>query len=215
MSSALGMSRCRRLPMPLLLFAFALIIGCDEESTQPVGNDWPELLPLTSPENVIANLQTIYNDKTHSAAQRQAAYASLLHPKFIFIFQEGDRPGLPPYWELEAERLAHKNIFEAQAAGDIFTMELRIISNQAQDLTPPEAGREGWQEVFATNVYLRLMTNLDEGIEVNGGQAEFKFPPAENGLFRIGEWVDLPRPGLIRDAAVESTTWGAIKAQYH
>jgi hypothetical protein len=90
MSSALGISHRRRLPMPLFLLAFALISGCDEESTQPVDDDWSELLPLTSPENVIQDLQIIYNDKTHSAAERLAAYANLLHPDFIFRFQEGD-----------------------------------------------------------------------------------------------------------------------------
>ena len=222
MSCAMGISRRRCMPMLLLLFAFALITGCDEESTQPVDNDWPELRPLTSPENVIWNLQIVYNDKTHSAAERQAAYASLLDPSFIFRFQEADigiglppcTIGLPPCWELEAELLAHKNIFDAQADGDIYIMELRLTHGPAEDLTPPEVGHEGWKRVFATNVYLRLMTNLDDGIEVNGGQADFKFPPAEDGLFRIGEWVDLPRPGLLRDGAVEQATWGAIKAGY-
>jgi hypothetical protein len=59
------------------------------------------------------------------------------------------------------------------------------------------------------------MLNLEDGLEVNGGQAEFKFPPAENGQFKIGDWTDLPRPGLLRGASVENHTWGAIKAIYN
>ena len=61
-----------------------------------------------------------------------------------------------------------------------------------------------WQQIFASNVYLRLMFNPNDGLEVNGGQADFEFapeltkPPAQpGGLYGgywIGEWTDLPRP---------------------
>jgi hypothetical protein len=70
--------------------------------------------------------------------------------------------------------------------------------------------RWGWQEVFAPFVYLRLMFNIQEGIEVNGSQGRFLFPPAESGRFKIAEWSDLPNPS----GKTEATTWGRLKLHY-
>jgi hypothetical protein len=80
-------------------------------------------------------------------------------------------------------------------------------------LEPPETGREGWKEIFATNVYLRTMFNPEDGLEVNGAQGEFLFAPAEDGRYAIAEWWDLPRPSPNRPA-VEPATWGAFKATF-
>ena len=193
-----------------------LVTGCNEETTRPQPQDDELVLPaLASPEHVIAAMQIIYNEK-HSAESRRAGYASLLDSAFVFHFQPADiNDGLPPSWGLEDELAAHAGIFGAQSANRIYSIELRVIHDPAGDLSPPEVGREGWQEIFATNVYLRLMLNPEDGLEVNGGQAEFKFPPAKNGQFKIGDWTDLPRPGLVRSASVENHTWGAIKARYN
>ena len=214
-------ARCAKTPslgrrmIPVLMVGLLLAAGCNEETTQP--EDDSLVLPaLTSPENVISAIQVIYNDKTHSKDDRLAAYASLFDSAFVFHFQPADvAQGLPPSWGLEDELAAHDAMFGAQAAGNIYSLELRIIHDPAQDLTPPETGREGWKEVFATNVYLLLMFNTQDGFEVNGAQAEFKFPPAEGGQFRIGDWTDLPRPFLANREAVERPSWGQIKTLFN
>jgi hypothetical protein len=198
----------------ILILGFAS--GCVEETTRPQEQDDELVLPaLTSPENVIAAMQIIYNEK-HSVESRRVGYASLLDTAFVFHFQPADiDAGLPPSWGLEDELAAHAGIFGGQTANRVYSIELRVIHDPADDLSPPEVGREGWQEIFATNVYLRLMFNPEDGLEVNGGQAEFKFPPAKNGQFKIADWADLPRPGLVRSASVENQTWGTIKALYN
>jgi hypothetical protein len=199
--------------LPMLIVGLFLAAGCNEETTQP--EDDSLVLPaLTSPENVISAIQVIYNDKTHSKEERLAAYASLFDSAFVFSFQINDIGGSTS-WGLEGELAAHDGMFGAQAAGNIYSLDLRVTHDPAEDLSPPESGREGWKEVFATNVYLRLMFNLEDGLEVNGAQTEFKFPPAENGQFKIGDWIDLPRPGPMGPLTVEPTTWGAIKALYN
>jgi len=178
------------------------IFSPDEED--PPGDTPPEIVPRTSPENVLKNLQAIYNDKVRSAIDRRTLYEQQLPPEgapvdvaFKFNFQPADiEQGLPPSWGVDSELAAHRAIFDAQETGDIYSLELRITNNPAADLSPPEVGREGWKEIFATNVYLRLMFNLEDGLEVNGGQAEFKFAPPVEGLFVINDWTDLPRPGI-------------------
>jgi hypothetical protein len=209
----------------LLALGLALMIGltggCEDDPTEPA-DDSLVLPALTSPEAVISAIQVIYNDRTHPAAERLEGYMTLLtnpsdppEQQFIFHFQPADiAGGLPPSWGLDQELAAHQAIFNAQSAGDVYSLELRVTHDPARELTPPQVGREGWQEVFATNVYLRLMFNVEDGLEVNGGQAEFLFPPAAEGRFRIAEWLDLPRPGLAPRSAVESASWGNIKASF-
>jgi hypothetical protein len=191
-----------------MLTAFLAGAGCifspDEEPTpQPTPE---ELKPRTTPDNVIADLEIIYNDKVRSATERRELYQSLLPPDgvppgnaFLFHFQPADiiAHQLPESWPKDEEIAAHDRIFHAQDNGQIYSLELRVTRNPAADLNPPQVGREGWKEIFATNVYLRLMFNVDDGLEVNGGQAEFLFAPPDTttGLFVINDWTDLPHPG--------------------
>jgi hypothetical protein len=190
-----------------ILMGLVMGTGCifDPEPGDPPGDPPPPILARTSPENVIKNLQAIYNDKVRTAIDRRQFYEQQLPPAdanpdsgraFIFNFQPRDieEHGLPPSWGRNEEVAAHKAIFEAQEAGRVYSLELTITFNPAADLNPPEAGREGWKEIFATNVFLRLMENLEDGFEVNGGQAEFKFAPPVDGLYVINDWTDLPRP---------------------
>lgn len=197
-----------------LILALAFGAGCNEESTRPQDDDNELILPaLTSPASIVSALEILYNED-HSDSDRLAGYATLLDSSFVFHFQANDI-GLPQSWGREDELAAHAGMFGAQSGGDIYMLELRITHDSAEDLSPPEVGREGWQEIFATNVYLRLMFNPEDGLEVNGGQAEFKFPPAKDGLFKLADWTDLPRPGALRSTSVDPSTWGGIKAMFN
>ena len=200
--------------LALALATAVLAVGCEDETTQP--EDDSLVLPEpNTPEALISGIELIYNDRTHGADERLAAYASLFDSTFTFHFQPADiAHGLPPKWGLEDELQANGNIFSAQSAGDIESLELRVTHNTAQDLTPPEVGREGWKEVFATSVFLRLMFNAHDGIEVNGAQASFLFSPTTGNHYSIADWADLPRP-LGRAQAVDPPTWGKIKANFH
>jgi hypothetical protein len=207
----------------LVLGLLVIILGCDEDSTEPEpdtpGPPWPA---PTAPESLLVAMQKIYNDRSHSALERFQAYSDLLpnelaplNEAFIFMLQPSDiQNGLPPSWGRDSELAAHQSVFEAQEAGDIYSLELRIEHSPVQELTPPQVGREGWKEIRATNVYLRLMFDPSSGLEVNGGQAEFQFPPERDGKWCISHWLDLPRPGAEEGRPVENTTWGGVKAYY-
>jgi hypothetical protein len=211
MFSSTELSLFRRLWMSLALALMIAILtaGCEDETTQP--EDDSLVLPEPStPEALISSIELIYNDRTHGADERLAGYASLFDSTFRFTFYLNDI-GIPQSWGLEEELEAHANMFAAQSAGGIYSIELRATHNPAADLNPPQVGREGWKEIFVTNVYLRLMFNPEDGLEINGGQTEFLFPPAAEGRFRIAEWTDLPRPGPLRSGS----SWGDIKMKFY
>jgi len=170
----------------------------------------------SAPDSLLLNIRALYNDKGRRVAERVARYADLFlpvgsQPGFVFNFQPADiHNGLPPSWGLNEEIEAHRGLFTAQDNGEIFLLELGMTYGSTYPIeNDPE--HVGWQAIFVSNVYLRLMFNPNDGLEVNGGQAEFLFPPAVEDRWYIGEWTDLPRPGPL---AVEPATWGAIKATF-
>lgn len=202
--------------VPCALLAF--LLGCDgnfcpEDCGGPPPSPVPQTIPPpNSPENVIEAIEIIYNDKVRSARERSEAYASLFEPAFIFHFQGADvAHGLPETWQLEQELAAHSRLFDAQERGNIYSVELVVRHGPAIGLIPSELGSAGWKEVFASYVYMRVMTNLEDGFEVNGGRAVFVFSPPSDGNWQIAAWMDLPGPTSEEESAVESVTWGQIK----
>ncbi len=195
--------RLSRLAFGTLAVVLALSSGCifdSEPDPKPDPIPGPELLPHRSPENLIRNLIMIYDEKVRTAVERREAYANLFPPDdvspelaFRFKFQPADIDfGLPPSWGRDEEIAAHEELFQAQESGEIYSLDLNILYDDPTDLN--EQGRDGWKLIFATNVHLRLMFNPEDGLEVNGGQAEFKFAPPVETIWYLNEWVDLPRP---------------------
>lgn len=202
----------------LALSAAGCIFGPGEDKDPPPPPPLA-ILPPTPPENLLKNLMTIYNDKEHSALERVNAYDSLFLKQtptrtgFIFNFQPADigpPNNLPPSWGLDEELEAHRGLFTAQDNGEIYLLELRMTYGAADSLDSLPEGETGWDTIFVSNVYLRLMFNPNDGLEVNGGQADFTFAPdlatARNVLptppghlpffekYWIANWKDLPRP---------------------
>lgn len=214
----------RRVCLALLASLALTAVACDDDPVEPEPIRW------TTPDELLKTIMAIYNDREHSATERLDEYEKLfLHasddqPGFRFNFQASDiDPGLPPSWGLESELEAHRRLFDAQADGHIYSLYLRMTYGAAERITG-EPDRVDWEEIFASNVYLRLMFNPNDGLEVNGSQAEFKFapdtskPPVDDARFYggywIAEWTDLPRPAPLAAPAVEPTTWGWIKASF-
>src|SRR5688572_14922471 len=199
----MSLRRLTGLMFGILALVITLSSGCifsPEEDDEPDPTPPVALLPHDRPENLIKNLITIYDDKVRTAVDRREAYESLFPPDdaapelaFQFKFQPADIAlGLPPSWGKDEEIAAHEALFLAQEAGEVYSLDLNIIYDETEDLQ--ETGRDGWKLIFATNVHLRLMFNPEDGLEVNGGQAEYKFAPPDGTTWFLNEWVDLPRP---------------------
>jgi hypothetical protein len=195
----------------LVVITLAAVLGCTDKATEPeLERSFPP--PPTAPESLVAAIEVIYNDRTHSTSERLTAYESLFDSTFLFWF----RPDLyvPPTWPLSVELAAHQNMFAAQDIGLVTSIELHIDYGAATDLDPPQPGREGWQEVFARAVHLRIMFDPYNGLEVVDDPAKFRFPPPINGRYRIAEWVD-GTVFALRSEWIESTSWAEIKASYN
>jgi hypothetical protein len=197
---------CRRLRLPIFLAALSLVLfglgcifGTDEED--PIGDPPPEIPPPTSTENLVKGLEVTYTDKVRSATERKQVYENLLAKPpacdtcraFLFDFQPADEDqGTPASWGRSEEVASAENIFQAQENGGIFELTLTIESLPEEEIVgDPE--KEGWHEVFATNVHLRLLTTPQDGFEVIGGQAQFQAYQYDNRWW-LAEWIDLPRP---------------------
>jgi hypothetical protein len=203
-----------------LLVALA---ACEDDPTDPDLEVMPPALqPLTSPENLVSNIEILYTDSVRTATERKTEYEKLLAPPsgcdtcraFLFDFQPADeQSGTPDTWGRDQEIEATTNIFRAQETGGIHELTLTIQFLPATEIQDdPE--KPGWKEVFATNVHLRLLTTPQDGFEVLGGQAQFQAYP-HGGRWWLGEWIDLPRPEpRPPETAVETTSWGGIKASY-
>lgn len=207
--------------LALLCFVTIALVACGDDNPTGPEPQPPELRPLTAPENLIYNIQVLYNDTVRTAAERRIEYEKLLAPPagcdtcvaFLFDFQPSDEvSGTPDTWGRDQEIQANANIFQAHANGGIFELTLAIQSLPAQDINDPE--KPGWKEIYATNVHLRLLTSPHDGFEMRHGQAQFRAYPAQ-GRWWIGEWIDLPSPRRRGPSfAVEPPTWGKIKAAY-
>ena len=192
----------------------AMLLGCTHKGTAPLEIERSFPPAPTAPESLLAGIEVIYNDRAHTADERLAAYASLLDSAFVFDAGiPSDGTGEHFIWWLNEELAAHQHMFDAQEAGYVTSIELRLSYGPATDLDPPELRHEGWKQVFVQHVFLQLMVTPTEGLEVNGIQCAFRCPPPVDGRFRIGEWNEYPRPGKVR--STESTTWSAIKAAFN
>ncbi len=203
------------LAIPLLLTV--LLPSCGDDSGQPEPEP-PPIPVLSAPDSVLRAIEVIYKDRVRTAEEKAAEYAKLLapltptDPGFVFHFTPQDvGNGLPETWGVDAEIEAHAGLFTALAGGQLHSLELRMTLNPARDLDPPQPGREDWQEIFATSIYLVLMFNPDDGLAVVGGQGRFLLAPAAGGTWVLAEWIELPRPTPIKS---EATSWGEIKSLY-
>jgi hypothetical protein len=171
----------------------------------------------TTPENVLANLESLYNDTRRPAAERLALYADLLAEDFLFVLDPDDvERGLPATWGRAIELDIHRRMFEARTRREIRALALALSHQPARDLEPPQVGREGWKEILVPAVNLRLLFTSFDGYDVAGTQARFLFAPAPGGRWRIAEWQDLPGRHArgTGTASVDGSTWGAVKALY-
>jgi hypothetical protein len=199
-----------------------LIAGCggDDPHYRPTG---PGVEPPWVPEvkdDVLYVLELAYNERNF------AEFEKLLDENFVFVFSEDDfnRGAVPfPSWERTDEIAASQKIFDPNLEGGkrVISIDLRLYYPEG-DWTEETANEshpdESW---FTKTVEYNLVVKTADNWEhrANGLKAQFTLREDDTtGGWRIVLWADdfgsyqALSPGA---AAVETTTWGIIKAQYH
>jgi len=201
--------------------------GCSNPS-EP-GTKAPSLLlARASPENVLADLKTIYNNRSNIVYRSRDTgfwvekYRELFHPDpsvFRFYFEVADAPYCFPngWWGIEDEVASFDSLF-TRWAGDIelsWTMEpsepdQRVLPDSSRLLHPD------WKYIRVTSYLLDLTGG--ENIYRAMGTADFYFGPDPRNpkLWVITEWWDRTSAGFAKglDSAGEPLRWGRIKELY-
>ena len=154
-----------------------------------------ELLTPTRPQDLITNLEIIYNDEHWSASERLFAYRDLFPPD--------DHPELPAAqflsisdqvvetWGLEAELRYHERIFDAHQRGEIVSITFNLHHRPATMIGEPEAGQEAWQEIFCYDSYIHIERNEGKpALESVGLQFRLLCSHAD-GRWYINRWEEL------------------------
>ncbi len=194
----------------ILLFGCGLlaasITGCsDDKKTNPPPDS--HYLAATSPENLLANLKTAYEERN------LGEYTKLFHEDFEFVFNPEDVQNpwnpTPSTWARTEELLSAQSIF-----ADSLVERIQLTFNQGD----PEEWTEfapGGLKVRMDGVFLTVTTRNSEGeplyLVVQGATHWFYFlQDSGSSTWRIRRWEDSPIGGKGADA-----TWGEIKFRYY
>jgi hypothetical protein len=206
------------------------------------GGNTQELLPRTSPENVLFNFRIIYGDKDNVVNTTQDAnmwaenYRTLFHPDtFTFWFIPGDQPpDIPdPWWGLNEEVTSFDSMLVYKAWGSIDDITLSWTINPSEpdvrfDPETQELLHPTWRHILVTGILLDVIAGVNT-YRVPNGTADFYLAPdpANSTLWVITEWYDHQPVGgsppsraalesvMLTTSAPEYSSWGRIKALNH
>ena len=225
----------RRFSIIALLTAslfLCLMAGCwpFDPPTDP-GEDPPtgELLPRTSPENVLNNLRVIYGEKDNivntleDAHTWAEAYRTLFHPdsfKFYFLPEDYNPTEYPEgWWGANEEVWSFENqLLKAKADGVVQDITLSWTVNASEPDNRLE--HPTWRHIYVIGILLHVYEGeIDH--KVGNGTADYYFAPdpVDPALWVITEWFDRQPvggspPSRVSSAQGSSTTWGHIKGLY-
>ena len=204
--------------VPLLsaLVLVLLLAGCWNPFKPPIidnpGNGpTDEILPRTTPQNVLNNLRVYYSVKDNYLTSPEEAHSlareywkTLLHPDFRFYFLAGYvPPDLPEnWWARDEESRSLDSLLTMRALGVVNEIQLSWNPGPAQpdnrmtSPPPPEVPvplHPGWMHIHV-NLVLLDVTEGENIHRVNNGVADFYFAPdpADTTLWVISEWEDRP-----------------------
>ncbi len=152
-----------------------VFISCSERVMGPeptAKRSGPEYLPPTTPENVLENLQTAYEEKDIDG------YAACLDPDFVFVPSRSSGMGSSTLDRAE-DLQSTRRMFEAV---DDIRITLTHGRSTSSTMEHPYAEEDGHRVIDVSNVWIRIVDSdaTQDGPlvhEVNGDQARFVFRP--------------------------------------
>jgi hypothetical protein len=200
-----------------LLVLGCLVLGCSDDKTVVTPEPDP-YMKQTSITNCLFNLKLAYNQRN------VAKYSNLFDDDYLFVFDPIDvvTHGFPESWGRSDEIISATNLLDSLQNSDGYVCEHISLNFLAGAETPSQADST-WTEVTLSQVVLmadsRHQSNADPlRYEVIGDQAKLSFvqtaetdPSSGLKIWKIIQWIDKP---IGAKTAVETTTWGQIKANW-
>jgi hypothetical protein len=199
-------------PLLVSLFLVLFLAGCwnpfKPHTGDGDGTPTEELLPRSTPQNVLHNLRVIYgvmdnNLNTPEDAHNLALkYRDLFDPQFRFYFLPGDvPPGLPEgWWGKNDEVAGFDTLMTKRALGIVTEIQLSwspgaAVRDNRMEGDPPVLLHPDWMWVHVNSVLLDVVEG-DHTYRVANGLAEFFCgpDPADSTLWVITEWRDVQTP---------------------
>jgi hypothetical protein len=212
----------RRVVYGVIVFtALALLPACDDDPTTPAPAGQPTLLPLTTREAVLNNIEYAYN------ARQIDPIDALLDDNFTFFFSPGDVGGsIPEQWSRIDEYEATRDLFISNVQPvpvgpvcesihvDVGTGGIRWIA-----IIPEGYPDETWYIARASYAFTFEMEPDLTYLTAPGDSAYFVVRQVEVGNkkeWRLIEWRDLGNSltGSVHNATSSESTWGGVKALY-
>jgi len=140
--------------LPILILML-VVAGCSREAASPPPSapleEWSasgtrEMLPRTSPENLIQNLLACYDERN------LVAYDSLLANDFEFSFLP-DGSTLPEIMDAVEEHHAHENLFDPEWVSSLF---LDVTCGEVTVDSTHWDGDQYWRTAILSEVHLSL-----------------------------------------------------------
>jgi hypothetical protein len=198
-------------------------IACDDEVTQPEIKTpaGPAFKTLDTGDNLLYNLELAFN------VYDEAQYDKLLDENFVFWFSAADFSSgrTPEHWDSTAEMTSYNNFFDdTRTANKVLNRDIRLGLESATwtAIAPDDPGSypgETWYESVVTyDLNVLLDTNPDLTLIAMGVRAKFIVRRDDAlGHWTLIRWYDDVsglRAGAATGAAVETATWGVMKALY-
>jgi len=170
--------------------------------------------PRTSPENVLLNLITAYED------MNALKYLDCLAEDFTFYtseYAQEEDPELPASWDKATEMIIHEGMMGQDSPLTSVDLAMQPAGDPVEIPGPLPEDPVDWQ--YTCTVDLRVREPFDMVYMATAPSVFlFRVDPDEVGpegedLWEIVQWYDLNDEAR-GDTPVFPTSWGAIKAMY-
>lgn len=222
----------RVLPVLILMLSVAVVSSCSDSDDKVIGVDPSpsKYENLSERDHVLANLELSYNDRNLERL------VELLDEDFVFHFSPSDiREGYVAVeqWNRAAEVSATTNLFDTIYDGPwppASAIELSLVYSDSDTswkaLTPEDQEKYPGETWYVKPVLYSMIVTAGDfsigGVRIPACFVVRSVDVDGRTIWRIVEWYDevdeLPSRPLAkttnRDAAVEETTWGRMKALY-
>lgn len=207
----------------ILLAGLLLAPACEDDPTipPPTPSNELRLLPLTSREAVLNNIEYAYNQRTIDVIDQ------LLDPNFTFFFAPGDVGGsIPASWDRTWELGVTQNMFESNSQPVPFGPVIESMDFDVQfeegvewtSITPGGFPSETWYSAEVGYSFTIEVTPDLTFISKSGSTAQFTVRNAgsdEAPHYQLVECRDRGATRLIVEGTgVGPNTWGDIKALF-